>query len=228
MIATITRAQVRSIDRLAVERYGMCGLVLMENAGRNAADIIDRAYGPRGAAFLCCGPGNNGGDGCVIARHLHNRGWTVRLMITGAETKMSADTRANFMILQAMRLDIVICADENHQRARARTLHNEEVLVDALLGTGFSGSLRSPLPALLAELDTAPKRAVVAVDLPSGLDCDTGQPSDATIRADLTVTFVARKRGFSMPDAAAYVGKVEVADIGVPRRLVEEICGAVA
>ena len=95
--------------------------------------------------------------------------------------------------------------------------------MDALLGTGFSGEVRSPLAELIHALNAASKRAVVAVDLPSGLDCDTGTPGRATIRADLTITFVARKRGFDSREAFPYLGRIEVADIGAPRELPAEV-----
>jgi hydroxyethylthiazole kinase-like uncharacterized protein yjeF len=216
----LSRAQVRSIDQLAVARYGMVGLVLMENAGRSASASIDAAYGPAGYAAIVCGTGNNGGDGCVIARHLHNRGWRVRLLMTGPEDRFSDDTRANFRILTAMDLPVAIAPKAAEQEAWLAHVDPNCVFVDALLGTGFSGEVREPTATLIHQLNDHDKRAMVAVDVPSGLDCDTGEPSAATIRADLTVTFVARKRGFEVAAAGHYSGRVEVADIGVPKELV--------
>ena len=223
MTITLTREQVRRVDELAIRRYGITGLVLMENAGRNVAAVIDRAYGPSGRAFICCGTGNNGGDGCVNARHLHNSGWTVRLMIVGEASRMTPDTSANFRIIQAMGLNPITAVDADAQSALARSITEDEVVVDALLGTGFSGEVRSPLAELIHAINAAGKRAVVAIDLPSGLDCDSGAPAAATIRADLTITFVARKRGFDSPQGGAFLGRVEVADIGAPRELIAEV-----
>jgi len=243
----LTREQVRRVDELAIHRYGIAGLVLMENAGRNAAAIIDRAYGPVGRAVIFCGSGNNGGDGCVIARHLHNAGWSVRVVLAGDVSQMTPDTSANYRVIEAMGLaphvstvrradrggrvptreswgeELLQTVDAATQRATASSITPEEIVVDALLGTGFSGEVRSPLAELIHAINAAAKRAVVAVDLPSGLDCDTGTPGRATIRADLTITFVARKRGFDSPEAVPYLGRIEVADIGAPRELPAEV-----
>ena len=223
MSVALTRDQVRRIDRLAIERYGITGLVLMENAGRNAAGIIREAYGQTGKAFICCGIGNNGGDGCVIARHLHNAGWSVRLMIVGDPSRMTPDTKANYAIVEAMELGRTIAPSWEAQRAAVESIGDDEVVVDALLGTGFSGEVRSPTAELIDAVNTAAKRALVAIDVPSGLDCDNGAPSNATIIADLTITFVASKSGFTATSAARYVGRIEVADIGAPRELIAEV-----
>lgn len=219
----LTREQIRRVDQLAVERYGMSGLMLMENAGRNAAKIIRNTYGHTGKAFICCGPGNNGGDGCVIARHLHNAGWSVRLMITADVPRMTDDTKANYAIVDAMTIETRVLPDWEMQRAAVESICNDEVMVDSLLGTGFRGEVRSPTAELIGAINTAAKKALVAIDVPSGLDCNTGAPSNATIRADLTITFVASKIGFTAASASPYVGRVEVADIGAPPELIDEI-----
>ena len=223
MNVTLTREQVRRVDELAIRRYGIPGLVLLENAGRNTAAIIDQAYGPTGRAVIFCGSGNNGGDGCVIARHLHNAGWSVRVVIAGDVSRMTPDASANFGIIEAMGLAPLDTDEMAKQQAAASSITSEEIVVDALLGTGFSGEVRSPVAELIHAINAASKRAVVAVDLPSGLDCDTGTPGRATIRADLTITFVARKRGFDSQEAVPYLGRIEVADIGAPRELPAEV-----
>jgi NAD(P)H-hydrate epimerase len=223
MSIVLTRQQIRSVDRLAIERYHIAGLVLMENAGRTAAAIIRDAYGETGETLICCGPGNNGGDGCVIARHLHNAGWSVRLLVTGETSHMTPDMKANFAIVEAMGLERTVAPDFDTQRGIIESVRAGEVLIDALLGTGFRGTVRSPTAELIQRMNAAAKRATVAIDMPSGLDCDTGAPSNATIRADLTITFVAAKTGLTVGGAAPYVGRVEVADIGVPRELLAEI-----
>ncbi len=223
MSIVLTRDQVRSADKAAVERYHIAGIVLMENAGRNAAAIIRDLYGQSDSALICCGPGNNGGDGCVIARHLHNAGWSVRLLVTGDVPRMTPDMKANFAIVEAMGLERTIALDSRGQRAIARSIRAHEILIDALLGTGFRGIVRSPTAELIETINSVEKHAMVAIDVPSGLDCDTGAPSNATIKADLTITFVAAKIGFTKNVAAPFVGRVEVADIGVPRDLIAEI-----
>lgn len=217
----LTRKQVRRVDQLAVERYGIEGLVLMENAGRNAAAVIDEAYGRSGEALICCGPGNNGGDGCVIARHLHNRGWTVRLLLAGDPTRLTHDTAANYAIVEAMGLAPVVAGDLASQQKALETISADAVVVDSLLGTGFHGEVRSPTAELIHAVNDAVRRAVVAIDVPSGLDCDTGAATNATICADLTVTFVAKKTGFSCARAGAHLGRLVVVDIGAPRELID-------
>lgn len=197
----------------------------MENAGRGAAEIIHRHYGPSGACVVYCGTGNNGGDGCVIARHLHNLGWDVSIVTTGGESRMSADMATNFRIVCAMGIDNRTLGDSRDYEGAAFELPPECIVVDALLGTGFHGSVRDPLDRLIDAINGATKRAVIAVDVPSGLDCDTGMPSNAVVRADRTVTFVAPKSGFEGAEVRSYLGIVDTVQIGAPRALIEEIAG---
>lgn len=219
----LTRAQVRRVDHLAITRMGISGIVLMENAGRGAAELIRETYGERGSAVIICGPGNNGGDGFVVARHLHNAGWAVRMVVTAAREKMTPDALANFTIVESMGMAPIVAGEPAGQAAFLNTIAAGDIVVDALLGTGFTGTVRSPAAELIQSVNRIAKRAVVALDIPSGLDCDTGEPSNATIRANLTVTFVAAKPGLIVPQALPYVGRLEVADIGAPRELIREV-----
>lgn len=218
----LTREQVRRVDQLAEHQYGMTPLVLMENAGRGAATIINEKFGSSSNALICCGPGNNGGDGCVIARHLHNAGWTVRVMVTGDQSKMSPDMLANYRIIESMGLEPMIATDHDAQQAMINTIDQNELVIDALLGTGFQGQVRSPLAELIEAMNDSPKQSLIAIDIPSGLECDAGTPTNATIRADQTITFVAPKVGFSSPEAASFLGQVDVVDIGVPQEAISE------
>lgn len=222
----LSRDQVRRIDELAVERYGMCGLVLMENAGRSASDLIEAEYGPGGSAVVFCGAGNNGGDGCVIARHLINRGWSVRVVMTGGDDKFTPDTATNYRIIGRMGVDVVVALDAASQQLAVSTIGPDDVVIDALLGTGFRGAVRAPTAELIRAVNAVRKRAAVAIDVPSGFDCDTGSATGSTIRADLTITFVAIKPGFLVSDAAAWLGRVAVAEIGAPAALVHEIAAS--
>jgi len=188
-----------------------------------AAEIIRRSYGDTGEAVILCGSGNNGGDGFVIARHLHNSGWSVWSILVGDEASLTEDTRANFVIVRSMGLPIGSVHSPGNIAGALESLSASTIVIDALLGTGFRGGVRSPLAELIRAVNDAPRRATIAIDVPSGLDCDTGEPSNATIRAELTITFVALKRGFLEPRAAASLGRVEVVDIGAPRELIERI-----
>ncbi len=219
----LSRNQVRQIDELAQSRYGIPGIVLMENAGRGAARIIDQQYGPHGIAFIACGTGNNGGDGLVIARHLHNADWTVRVVIAGNPVSMSPDCAANDRVLQAMNVERFVAGDAGDLLPFCEIIGAGTVVIDAMLGTGFKGTVRPVLAAFIDRLNSVPKKALVAVDVPSGLDCDTGVPGGTAVCADLTITFVAMKPGFLTDSGRLFTGQCHVVDIGVPGELIERV-----
>lgn len=222
---SLTRAQVREIDRRAIDEYGIPGIVLMENAARGAAAVILEALKPAGPVAIVCGRGNNGGDGFAIARHLSNAGLSVELFLACDPAKLTGDAATNHLIAERLGLPRHRCDTPERIDAARTTLRGAAVVVDAVLGTGFSGEVRPPLDRVITVINEAHAGGVVvvAVDLPSGLDADTGRPSNATVRADLTVTFVARKAGFDAPGATEYTGRVYVADIGAPAGLVQEL-----
>jgi len=219
---SLTRDQVRQLDRRAIEEFGMSGLVLMENAGRGAVDVLER-LGIDGPVVILCGKGNNAGDGFVIARHLDIRGYTCRVMLLCAADDLQGDAAANFAILKKSDVPIVEWA----KHADWPPSPDADWLVDAMLGTGARGEPRPPLDAAIDWINArdAETRAM-AVDVPSGLDCDTGQPARHTVRADHTCTFAAMKVGFTQPGADAFTGQVHVCDIGVPPRLLNEVANA--
>jgi|ERR1043166_3774759 NAD(P)H-hydrate epimerase len=215
----LTRAQVRELDCRAIEELGIPGIVLMENAGRGAAEIILRECGDlsRGVAIVC-GGGNNGGDGFVIARHLVNTGVPVTVFLVCDPARLTGDVLIAYRIVERMKISCLpFRTQEEIERSRA-TLCSVAVIVDAVLGTGFTGQVRSPVNSVIREMNSARESVVsiVAVDLPSGLDCDTGSASEATVRADITITFVAAKTGFLVDGAKPYLGKVFISDIGAP------------
>jgi len=171
---------------------------------------------------VVCGKGNNAGDGFVIARHLDLRGIVVRVVLLGAPGELRGDAAANFAILAKCGVPIGDLSAAFEAATFDAQLAGCEWIVDALLGTGTTGAPRPPLDAAIRRMNAAPAKRL-AVDLPSGLDCDTGEPSDPTVRADHTCTFVAEKPGFANPAAAECLGRIHVLDIGAPRRLIEEI-----
>jgi NAD(P)H-hydrate epimerase len=142
----------------------------------------------------------------------------------GSDKKLSPDAAVNHAILHKMGVAIHPAGEAERIEAALGELGPRDVVVDALLGTGFQGKVRQPMSGLIEGVNRAKTAAVVAVDVPSGLDCTTGEPSNATVRATSTVTFVARKRGFDAPGAAEYTGEVIVADIGAPPDLVDRVC----
>ena len=220
----LDRSHCRRVDQLAVEQYGMHGLVLMENAGRGVADTLC-GLGIAGPVVICCGRGNNAGDGFVVARHLDLRGCRVRVLVWAEPDELGGDAGANYRILAKTDVPIEHFGPTHDADRLARHLDGAAWVVDALLGTGARGEPRPPLDAVIDQLNAAPAPRL-AVDLPSGLDCDTGQPSSHTIRASHTCTFVAPKPGFFVPGAGQYTGQVHVLDIGTPRKLVDEVLAA--
>ena len=214
----LTRQQVRDVDRRAIGEFGLLGVVLMENAGRNAAELL-RSFGIDGRVAICCGKGNNGGDGFVIARHLENAGVDVRVLMCVPREELSGDAAVNFRVLERARTPVVPPPVSWRQE-----LAEVDWIVDALLGTGTQGSIRDPYLAVIEAINQSEKK-VFAVDLPSGMDCDTGKPLGCCVRATKTATFVARKPGFDTAGASEWTGDIHVIDIGVPRTLLLDLAG---
>ena len=216
----LSREEVRALDRRAIEELGVPGVVLMENAGRGAAEVLI-ALGVPGPVAVCCGKGNNGGDGFVIARHLENRGLLVKVLLFARPEELTGDAAINYHIIARSGLPVRICAENTvDELALTQELARSAWIVDALFGTGLTGAVRPPLDRVIAVINASGAQ-VLAVDIPSGLDCDTGEPLGPTVRADHTVTFAAQKKGFSNPAARQWLGQVHVVDIGAPRVLLE-------
>jgi NAD(P)H-hydrate epimerase len=213
----LTRDQCREIDRRAIEDYGMSGLVLMENAGRGCVDVLER-LGINGPVVILCGKGNNAGDGFVIARHLAIRGHECRVLLLFPPNELRGDAAINFSILQKTAVpNFAVRASQVEEHVQSA-----DWLVDAMLGTGAVGDPRPPFDAAIDCMNSQSAKKL-AVDVPSGLDCNTGQPSAYTIRADHTCTFAAMKIGFTQPASKPFTGVVYVCDIGVPPQLIERI-----
>lgn len=220
----LTRAQIRAVDQLALEEYGIPGVVLMENAGAGAARIL-LEHEPRRVAILC-GPGNNGGDGYVVARHLANEGVEVRVFELVEAARLRGDAAIMRQVVARMaqgtgsKVQLVSAS-----KSISESLANFDWIVDALLGTGFQGEVREPLAAAIRACNEARIQGarVMALDLPSGLDTDSGAAAAETVKADLTATFAALKRGLLNSDAREFVGEVRVVSIGAPLELLERV-----
>lgn len=220
MKRAFTREEVREIDRAAIEDYGIPGVVLMENAGRFAAEIAMDMVGRRADANVAvfCGKGSNGGDGFVIVRHMMNAGLSPRLCVAARAEELRGETDAgiNFEILLKMGARAREAVGETAAEVADEMLRGADLVVDALLGTGIDGEVREPMRTLIDSVNEA-GCPVLAIDIPSGLDCNTGETLGAAVRATETVTFVGPKVGFFEADGPSCVGKIHVGDIGAPR-----------
>lgn len=220
----LSRAQVRDVDRRAIEEFHVPGIVLMENAGRGAAELL-LELGVAGPVVVCCGKGNNGGDGFVIARHLENHGCSVRVLLFCDPQDLSGDAEVNYRIIEKAGTPIAALGQLADAADMKQEFSRADWIVDALLGTGTRGEIREPYRSVIDAINASPAR-VFAIDLPSGLDCDTGQSLGCCVRADHTATFVARKIGFDAPQARQWLGEVHVIDIGVPQALLANVFAA--
>jgi ADP-dependent NAD(P)H-hydrate dehydratase / NAD(P)H-hydrate epimerase len=212
-----TAAEMRAAETRAIDGLGIPGIVLMERAGQAASVELLRRYPDAASATVLCGAGNNGGDGFVVARHLHAAGLAVEVFLTGAASRLTDDARTNFDIASRMRIPI-------HERvapARLRRgVRRADVVVDALLGTGFSGRPRPGAEALIDAVSAA-AGPVVSLDVPSGVDSSSGCVLGAAVEADMTVSFHARKVGLVVAPGRFHAGTVTVVDIGIPGQVEE-------
>jgi NAD(P)H-hydrate epimerase len=222
-IRPLSRDEVRSIDVQAAQELDMPTVILMENAGRGAAAWIrDQGVPAKTKVLILCGPGNNGGDGGVVARHLDLWGYRVSVVWFTQAYHLKGDAAVQFQILDRAGFDQT-CWDDEPSITPGRLdalLAGTDWVVDALLGTGLTRPVEGILRAVIMAMNHSGK-PILALDLPSGLDADSGQPLGVAIRAQATVTFVAPKRGFAAPGADAYTGPVTVVDIGVPRAILQ-------
>jgi NAD(P)H-hydrate epimerase len=215
--SSLTRAQVSELDRRAIEEFCVPGIVLMENAGRSAAEVL-LDLGTSGPAHIVCGKGNNGGDGFVIARHLDLHDIPVVIHLCADPHDLTGDAGTNYQIAVRSRLPIrKFAAIET----LASHLATADWIVDALFGTGLTGPVKAPYDEIIQCMNRSGVR-ILAVDLPSGMDADSGESLGSTVRASHTVTMAAVKKGFSAPGASNWTGKVHVVGIGAPRCLLEE------
>ena len=212
---------MREMDRRTIEDYGVPSLVLMENAALRVVDVIAERFGPlKGKRItVVCGKGNNGGDGLAIARHLATRyAAEVMVWLTADPAGLMGDAAANYKMAEAFGLNV--------QRSGSSPINSAggggELIVDALLGTGIKGGVTGDLASYISAMNNTANLSgmpIVAVDVPSGLDADTGKVEGACVKATLTVTFALPKFGLMVYPGAEYVGELIVADIGMPRQV---------
>jgi len=212
----LSRSATRAVDTSSVEQFNIPSIVLMENASRAVAmetlRLLQRSDSDRDSVLVICGAGNNGGDGYAAARHLHNAGCAVTLVAL-SEPKPKSDAATNARICGSMDLP------RRDSDELATAVQAADVVIDAIFGTGLDRDVTGEPAHTIAALNEFSK-PVVAVDVPSGLDCETGRVLGECVRARVTVTFVALKPGFLVADAQPLIGEVAVAGIGAPRELI--------
>jgi NAD(P)H-hydrate epimerase len=213
----LTAHQMRELDRRAIEEAGIPGMVLMENAGRGAADLLGTRFAERfpGPVLVVCGKGNNGGDGYVLARHLTNRGWRVRTLVLAPQAEIGGDAGLNLQILVRSGGEVTFAPDGGALAAALAGQEDARLAVDALFGTGLASEVRGHYRQAIDWLNGR-ALPVLALDLPSGVDADTGRIHGAAVRADLTVTFAFPKVGHVVFPGADFAGELALVDIGIP------------
>ncbi len=220
----LTREQSRQIDERAIAA-GIASTTLMETAGQGCFHYL-MEQNVRSALILC-GLGNNGGDGLVIARHLLKCGIPVQAVLMGPSNRLSSDAMYKYQCAAESNLRIVHVDSETSEQQIVDvmaqvSLKRPDWIIDALLGTGATGNPRKPTDTLIRIVNQM-SALKMAIDVPSGLDCDSGKPGDPTFRANVTCTMATRKIGFREKSAADCLGKVVVIEIGIPDTIVEQV-----
>lgn len=216
-------ARMREIDRRAQEEFGIPELLLMEHAGKAAAEEAMALWcgaSPTDPVLVLCGAGANGGDGFVAARHLHNWGVKVSVVLLADRDRVCGSARVNLKMIERLPVPLTEASSPAAWRrwAASRRAGRFSLVIDALLGTGISGRVREPLRSAIAWINRQ-SCPVVSIDVPSGLSADTGRPCGAAVRASSTVTCGLPKTGLLRGEARPWVGRLSVADIGLPRVL---------
>lgn len=213
--------QMRNIDREACELYGIPGILLMENAAiKLCRRIVNTGRVDDGSICIVCGKGNNGGDGFAASRHLSSMNKDVILYLAGREDGLKGDARVNFNIARNMGIKIKYVTDEKDIDGLAQDISRCSMVIDGLFGTGIRGDIEGLYKDIISTINTyAP--FVVSIDIPSGIDGDTGRVMGAAVRANMTVTFELPKRGLFLYPGAEYCGNVFVEGISIPKDVIE-------
>ncbi len=212
---TVTAAEMQEIDRKATELFGIPAILLMENAGRSGADFISKRSSKAGKAVIFCGKGNNGGDGLVIARHLTNRGWKISVYLLGDPAKLKPGPLVNYQIVLKMGIPIFVIRSPDDFLEINAVLDSADLIIDALFGIGVSRPLSEPYVTAIKDINQS-KVPVYAIDIPSGLNADTGGVCGAAVRATFTLALGFSKTGLYLADGPRFSGEIEILDIGLP------------
>jgi NAD(P)H-hydrate epimerase len=216
----VTAQQMQEIDRVSIEEYGIPSLVLMENAGVKTVQAIEKIIDSLQSQkiVIVAGMGNNGGDGFVIARHLHNRGAKVQLIVIGEKTKIKNDPLVNLNIVEKQEIPVIFVTNEEQFPLLKKEFRSANLLVDAIFGTGLQREITGLYYTIITMMNESSVR-IIAVDLPSGVCADTGQILGVAIQASITVSMGLPKIGLLVHPGITNTGKLFIADIGFPKEL---------
>jgi len=220
----VTANEMQKMDRLTIESFGLPGRILMENAGRGATQFfLEKFKGAENKKIgVIAGRGNNGGDGFVIARYLAQKGISVTVYLLSEHQKVSGDAAANLRLLSPLKIPVIEMPDIKSFSAHETAMRHEAIWIDAILGTGLRSDVKGFFKNVIDFINRLNK-PVFAVDIPSGLNSDTGQPCGACVRADATATFAFAKPGHFLFPGADYTGNLEIIDIGVPPHIANDV-----
>jgi len=210
----LSQSEARAIDEAIIRQLGIPGLLLMENAAHGVTQQLTR-YAAGNQVVIVCGPGNNGGDGLAIALQRAADGLMSHVIMETAGKPLSADAQSNFEFLTRSGVPVQVVKENGVADGLLDSLTPDDWIVDSLLGTGINGDLQAPFDRWVSAINSS-RAHVLAVDVPSGLNCDDGTCGNACVRADTTVTFVGMKQGFLAPTAQQQTGQIVIAHIGVP------------
>ncbi|MBW1743527.1 MAG: NAD(P)H-hydrate dehydratase [Deltaproteobacteria bacterium] len=220
----VTAQQMKDMDRLTIESFGIPGIVLMENAARGTTDALFRHF-PNVRDLkvgVAAGHGNNGGDGFVIARYLAGANVPVDVYLLSKRKKVKGDAAANLKLLDRMKVRVHEVTDVTRFESYQDAMKSCDLWIDAMLGTGLTSDVRGLFKEMILFLN-ALQKPILAVDIPSGLDSDTGKPRGCCVQATVTVTFGLPKIGHVVLPGSEFVGKLEVVDIGIPPVVIDEV-----
>ncbi len=212
----VSVSQMQAIDRATIEQIGIPRLLLIDHAGLALANAIEQHFShPKHPVLILCGTGYNGGDGLSAARHLNARSRSVRVLLAGKRSALRDEPALFARILEKLGVSCGEIADPLDSHRVDEELARAGVVIDALLGIGLREEVREPMRTLIERLNACGK-PVVAADIPSGLEADTGKPLGVCVRALLTVTFGRLKQGCLRNEGPLYCGKIELEPIGFP------------
>jgi len=220
----VTADEMREMDRRTIEEFALPGRVLMENAGRGAVRFFLEFFGEAGkkSVAVIAGSGNNGGDGFVMARCLHQQGIPVTVYLLAERNRVKGDARVNLELLDALAVPVVEITDISAFQAADGAMGHHHIWIDALLGTGLNSDVRGLFQHAIDRINEL-NRPVFSVDIPSGVNSDTGQICGTCIHASATATFAFAKSGHLLHPGAEHTGRLRIVDIGVPPIIAEAV-----